>query len=204
MQLLIAHQFYIHQNIQLCAAAMGLGGYVTGGGHNALNLLSETLKQGGNGFRFATDKQGYTYPAGIDHVIEPHMPPYMSMTAAVQNVWDMKFRKGYGRYSQQVKEGDEVMYPGFDRKPRAVHRPFLEPDKYTRAAWVEPMEAVEIAQDVANYIYDTYGRFPRIFNPILCEHFVQTLHMDLDFYDRYQVEGSLWSEQRNHMRNWHE
>jgi hypothetical protein len=204
IQLLIAHQYYIHQNLQLCAAAMGLGGYVTGGGYNALTLLSETLEKGGHGFRFEKDKQGYTYPVGIDNVIETHMPPYMSMENAVQDVWDMKFKKGYGRYNEEVKEGDEVAYPGFDPNPRAVHRPFLEPEKYTRAAWVEPREAVQIAKDVANYIYDTYGRFPRLFNPVLCEAFVQTLHIELDFYDRYLMDGSLWTEQREHMRNWHE
>jgi len=203
IQLLIAHQFYIHQNLQLCTAAMGLGGYVTGGGYNALTLLGETLEKGGNGFRFAQDRQGYTYPVGIDKVIETHMPPYMTMDSAVQNVWDMKFKNGYGRYNEAVKEGDRVMYPGFDPEPRAVYRPYLEPEKYTRAAWLEPAEAVAIAKDVANYIYDTYGRFPRLFNPLLCEAFVQTLHIDPDFYDRYQVKGSLWSEQREHMRHWH-
>jgi hypothetical protein len=204
IQLLIAHQFYIHQNLLLCAAAMGLGGYVTGGGYNAFTLLSETLARGGNGFRFAKDKHGYAYPVGIDGVIETHMPPYMTMDDAVQDLWNVKFKKGYGRYNTEVKNGDRVMYHGFDPNPRAVHRPFLDPEKYTRAAWLEPIEAVEIAKDVANYIYDTYGRFPRLFNPILCESFVQTLHMDLDFYDKYLVPGSLWTEQREHIRNWHE
>jgi hypothetical protein len=202
-QILIAHQFYIHQNLQLCATAMGLGGHVTGGGYSSFMFLSDTLGKSGRGFRFATDKQGYSYPVGIDGVIETHMPPYMSMDEAVDDVWNMKFKPGYGRYSPEVKEGDEVMYRGFDTKPRAIYRPFKDLGKYLEAAWLEPQEAVEVAKGVANYIFDTYGRFPKLFNPILCEHYVQIFHIDSDFYDKYQVEGSIWREQREHMSIWH-
>lgn len=202
-QTLIAHQYYIHQNLQLCATAMGLGGYVTGGGYDSLIVLHETLKKGGYGIRFETDKKGYPYPAGIDGVIETHMPPYMSMDEAVQNIWDMKFKGYYGRYSSEVKEGDGVIYPGFDNRPRAVYRPFKEPERYTKAAWIDPQQTIEVAKCVANYIYDTYGRFPKLFNPILCENFVQVSHIDTEFYERYYLEGSTWQEQREHMLIWH-
>ncbi|OGP65071.1 MAG: hypothetical protein A2170_16715, partial [Deltaproteobacteria bacterium RBG_13_53_10] len=202
-QTLIAHPYYIHQNLQLCAAAMGLGGYVTGGGYESLMVLHESLQKGGHGIRFATDKRGYSYPVGIDGVIETHMPPYLSMDEAVQDVWDMKFKGGYGRYSPDLREGDEVVYRGFGRRGRAVYRPFKEPEKYTEAARVDSRETVEVAKCVANYIYDTYGRFPKLFNPILCENFVQISHIDTEFYDRYYPEDGTWEEQREHMRLWH-
>ena len=202
-QILIGHQFYIHQNLLLCATAMGLGGYVTGGGYASLMMLSDTLAKSGRGFRFATDKRGYSYTVGIDGIIETHMPPYMSMDEAVEDIWNMKFKPGYGRYNSDVKEGDEVVYRGFDTKPRAVHRPFNDVEKYTEAVWLDSPETIQVAKDVANYIYDTYGRFPKLFNPILCEHYVQALHIDPGFYDRYQVAGSIWQEQREHMSTWH-
>ena len=203
IQILTAHQYYIHQNLQLCATAMGLGAYVTGGGYASLMMLHEAMNRSGTGFRFGADHKGEFYPVGIDGVIETHLPPYMSMDQAVQDVWDMKFGPGYGRYDPAVKEGQAVMYPGFDRRPRQVHRPFKEPEKYTKAAWAEPMETLEIAKDVANYIYKTYRRFPKSFNPLLCESFVQVSHLDLDFYDQYLKEGSTWEEQREHIRLWH-
>jgi len=203
-QILIAHQYYIHQNLQLCATAMGLGAYVTGGGYSSFMVLHEALSKGGNGIRFVKDKLGYEYPVGIDGVFEAHMPPYMTMDEAVQDVWNMKFKKGYGRYNPEVKEGGAVMYPGFDREPRAVHRPFKESEKYTGAAWIDSVEAVQVAKCVANYVYDTYGRFPKTFNPILCENFVQVSHIDTDFYEQYHVEGSIWKEQKEHLRKWHD
>lgn len=203
IQVLLAHQYYIHQNLQLAATAMGLGAYMTGGGYDSLICLHETLLKGRNGFRFSTDKQGFDYPVGIDGVIETHMPPYMTMDEAVQDVYDMKFKTGYGRYSSEVKEGASVMYPGFDPRPRAVHRPFLDNDKYTAAAPADPKESAEIAKSVCNYIYDYYGRFPKLFNPLLCESFVQVSHIDLDFYKKYHVPGSIWKEQKEHVRKWH-
>ncbi|MFC2002858.1 hypothetical protein ACFLV4_02790 [Chloroflexota bacterium] len=200
---LTAHQFYIHQNLQLCAAAMGLGGFPISGGHMTFLMLNEILDRSGKGFTFATDKRGYSYPVGIDGLIESHMPPYMSMDEAVDDIWNMKFKPGHGCYNPEVKEGDEVMYRGFDPKPRAVYRPFRDAEKYTRAAWPQPPEAVQIAKDIANYIYDTYGRFPKLFNPIICQHQVQISHIDIDFYDKYMLEGCIWREQREHLSIWH-
>ena len=202
-QTLIAHPYYIHQNLQLCAAAMGLGGYVTGGGYDSLMILHESLQEGGHGFRFEKDRRGYSYPVGIDGLIEAHMPPYLSMDEAVQDVWDMKFKTNYGRYSPGVREGDEVVYRGYGKQSRAVHRPFKEPEKYTAAAWIDPEETVQVARCVANYIYQTYGRFPKLFNPLLCENFVQVSHISTEFYRRYYQEDATWKEQREHLDVWH-
>ena len=203
IQSLIGHAFYIHQNLQLCAAAMGLGGFVVAGGHESFMMLSETLAKSGRGFRLAVDKNGRSYPVGIDGLIEAHMPPYLSIDEAVDDVWSVKFEPGYGRYNSEVEEGDKVIYRGFDQKPRAVHRPFRDTEKYTKAAWPQPPEAVQIAKDIANYIYDTYGRFPKMFNPIICDLMVQVSHVDTDFYDKYMLEGSIWREQREHLSIWH-
>ncbi len=83
------------------------------------------------------------------------MLSYMSTDEAVEGKWNMKFKPGYGRYNSDVKEGDDVVYRGFDTKPRAVHRPFTDVDKYTEAVWLDPPGMIQVAEDVANYIYDT-------------------------------------------------
>jgi len=62
---------------------------------------------------------------------------------------------------------------------------------------------MQIAKDITNYIYDAYGRFPKLYNPIVCEYIVQVQHIDVDFYDRYYLERSVWQEQREHLNIWH-
>jgi len=199
-----AHGYMIHQNLNLCTAAMGLGGNVTAGGYISLMLMNDTLAKSGRGFRFAVDKSDNSYPVGIDGIIETHCPPYMSMDDAVEDVWAMKFKPGYGRYSPEIKEGNKVIYRGFDPEPREVYRPFKNAEKYNVAATPKSSEGLQIAKDIANYIYDTYGRFPKLYNPIVCEHVTQVQHIDTDFYDQYLLDGSTWQEQREHLRIWHQ
>ena len=182
---------------------MGLGGFIYAGGIATLMLLGEALGRKGMPLRTVTDKRGYSYPVGIDGLMETHMPPYMTVDEAVDDVWNMKFKSGYGRYNAEVKEGDKVLYKGFDPNPRAVYRPYRDGEGYCKASPVQPPEAVQIGKDVMNYIYDTYGRFPRYFDPITCHLMVQISHIDVDFYDHYQVDGSIWEEQRKHLSTWH-
>lgn len=193
---------YMQQNLQLCAAILGLGGFPYSGVYS-LVLLGGTPAMRGLGFRFSSDKRGYPFPVGLDGHIEPHMPPYMSMDEAIEDVWNTKYKPGYGRYSPLVKEGDRVMYRGFDPNPRAVHRPFQDPDNYTKAARLQSSESIEVAKAVANYVYETYGRFPKIIDPIFCPTQVQVSHIDVDLYDKYYLPGTLWQELREHLKAWH-
>jgi hypothetical protein len=194
----------MNQNMQLCAAAMGLGGTIVGG-VNFMILMGGTPAMRGLGFRFASDKRGYPYPVGIDGVFEAHMPPCMSMDEAVDDIFNMKWGPD-GRYNPAVKEGDKSMYPGFSLQPRAVYRPFKDPDKYTRAAQAQGVykpEAIQVAKDTCNYIYNTYGRLPRMGDPFVCSATFHVSHIDPDFYDEYTSKGSISEEQRNHLRIWH-
>ncbi len=95
------------------------------------------------------------------------------------------------------------MYRGFDPGSRAVHRPFQDPERYTKAARVQSRESVEISKAIANYIFDTYGRSPKTVDPIFCPTQVQVSHVDVDLYDKYYVPGTLWEEQREHLKVWH-
>jgi len=192
------------QNLLVCQAAMGLGGAPLGG-VNYVMLMGGTPTMRGLGFRWASDKRGYPYPVGIDGVFGAHLPPYMSIDEAVDDCVGMVVGPN-GRYDPEVKEGQEVMYPGFSPKPRAVHRPFKDPDRYCKAVTaneVFSLEAIQACKDCCNYIYNTYGRIPVMGDPFFLPAVVQTFHMDPDLYDEYYVEGSIWQEQRDHLIIWH-
>jgi len=98
------------------------------------------------------------------------------------------------------------MYPGvFPNKPRAVHRPITDPDKYCKIAMegAYPPECIQYVKDICNYIYDTYGRLPKIADTYLSAAIIQLQHIDCDFYDQYFHKGSTWQEQREHLKVWH-
>lgn len=202
LMILAAHAHYMQQNLLLCATAMGLGGFPYGGYTEEI-LLGGTPVMKGLGFRYASDKRGYPYPVGIDGVIETHAPPYMSMDEAVDDVWNMKFKPGFGVYSPDVREGDEKVYTGFSPRPRAVCRPFKDINRYLKTAEPQSVQSVQIAKDFCNYIYDTYGRFPKTIGPIMCGSLTQISHIDVEFYNRYFREGCIWQEQREHLDTWH-
>ena len=81
---------------------------------------------------------------------------------------------------------------------------------WTGQAWRDRTPGDRSGQSVEDFLTEanrlirqTYRRFPKSFNPLLCESFVQVSHLDLDFYDQYLKEGSAWEEQRGHIRLWH-
>jgi len=158
-----AQSAFAVQNLQLCATALGIGSYPFSG-YNHQILMGGTPLMKGFGFRFSTDKHGFPNPIGIDGLLEAHMPPYMSIDEAVDDFYNMRWGPD-GRFNPAVKEGDKSMYPGvFPNKPRAVHRPITDPDKYCKIAMegAYPPECIQYVKDICNYIYDTYGRLPKI------------------------------------------
>lgn len=191
-------------NIQMCATSMGLGNFLYGAA-NRLAIMGAIPTMKGLGFRFVKDKKGDRMAVGIDGLIESHHPPYMSVDEAVDDVWNMKFKPGYGRFSVDVKEGDEVMYPGFSNKPRAVHRPYRDIKRYFAAFKdYNCPEAVQITKDTLNYLYDKYGRFVKMDDPMRAGTILQISHVEVDFYDKYYPKDVLTDEQREHISTWHE
>jgi hypothetical protein len=55
----------------------------------------------------------------------------------------------------------------------------------------------------AQYIYDTYGKFPGTIQSIFCFMYVQAQHLDLDFYDHYFKSGAYLTTHKEHMKKWH-
>ncbi len=200
----------MNHNMQLVATAMGLGTYVYSS-INRVVVMGGTPFIRGLGFRFASDKKGYMYPVGIDGLFGAHLPPNFTLEEAIDDYCNMKWGP-QGRYMPQIKESDEVMYPAFDPKPRAVHRPFKDNERYIEmhnkpyrpgASGPYKEEAKQIAKEELHYIYDTYGRIPRNVDPYVIPYVCQAQHIDVELYDRYYKEGAVWQEQREHLKLWH-
>ena len=64
-------------------------------------------------------------------------------------------------------------------------------------------EIKECAALQAQYIYDTYGKFPATIPSIFLLTYLQAQHIDLDFYDHFFNPGAYLSTHKNHMRKWH-
>jgi hypothetical protein len=55
----------------------------------------------------------------------------------------------------------------------------------------------------AQYIYDTYGKFPATVPSIFAFMYLQTHHLDLSFYDHYFKPGAYLPTHEEHMKKWH-
>ena len=56
----------------------------------------------------------------------------------------------------------------------------------------------------AQYIYDTYGKFPASIPSIFLDMYVQAQHIDLDFYDHYfKPDTAYLTTHKDHMKKWH-
>jgi hypothetical protein len=65
-------------------------------------------------------------------------------------------------------------------------------------------EIKECAALQAQYIYDTYGKFPATIPSIFLLTYLQAQHIDLDFYDHYFKPGAYLTTHKNHIRKWHD
>ena len=55
----------------------------------------------------------------------------------------------------------------------------------------------------AQYIYDTYGKFPGTIQSIFCFMYVQAHHLDVGFYDHYFNPQAYLTTHKEHMKKWH-
>ena len=176
---------YMIQNIGLAAAAMGLGAYPYGG-YVSLILMGGTPLSPGFGFRFKTGKDKMPTPVGKDGFIEPLCQPYVKdMGEAVDRFWEWKFGPT-GMF------GDEYDGP----------RPWKDKDMYKRVR--KPSEEdKEIVKAFLNYINDTYGRFPAIYDAVQMPVALSVHHPELDFYEKYYPKEAVTDLMRQHMKTWH-
>jgi hypothetical protein len=167
-------QAFICQNMSLALQALGLAGWTFSGfiPRFAMGAAPHLFK--GLGFRFIQPKKGVidppaTVPVGRDGVFESYCPPY-------------------------YKNMDEAI-DAFHHHKEAAWKPekpfpYAEPDKHLMRAPRPTENTIQIVKDVANYIYDTYGRFPAFVDPMYMRLVFQAMNIDVEFYDKYYPKGS--------------
>ena len=171
----------------LTLQAMGLGGWMYDAvdRHTVLGASGDPAVPG-LGFRYDTDQRwSLPNPTGLQGVFEGYCPPhYQNMRDAVEALASRKFGEG-GVYNPDT--------PGAwsdSPKVRGNAVPYTEEFK----------ECVALQ---AQYIYDTYGKFPGTIQSIFCFMYVQAQHLDLDFYDHYFKPGAYLTTHKEHMKKWH-
>ena len=171
----------------LMLQAMGLGGWMFDGINRfALYGAMDDPEAPGLGFAFE-QRDGWTIPnpTGIPGVYEGLSPPhYPDMRAAVEAFAERKFGPG-GPYNPDT--------PGPWKDSRGVRS----------SAQVHSEEFKDCVGVMAQYIYDTFGKFPGTVPTIFSMTFLQVHHLDIDYYDELFEPGHLLDTHRSHMERWH-
>jgi hypothetical protein len=171
----------------LMLQAMGLGGWMFNGVDPFAMLgASGNPAVPGLGFRYdKDDRWPYPNPTGLDGVMEGCCPPhYRDMRAAVDALCERKFGPG-GPFHPDT--------PG----------PWQDSRKVRSAAQVHDERFRECVALQAQYVYDTFGKFPGTVPSMFLIMYLQAHHLDLDFYDRFYKPGSYLRTHVRHMTHWH-
>jgi hypothetical protein len=177
----------ICQNIVLTLQAMGLGGWMYTG-INPPSLLGAFAADGipGLGFRFTHDP-GWTMPnpVGLDSVFEGLCPPYYpDMRAAVARFDELKFGPD-GTY--------DPTRPG----------PFRDNGRVKATIERYSPEFLTMLGEVAQYLHDTFGKFPATIPSVYVRMYAQAQHIDLDYYDAFYGPDASLETHRQHLARWH-
>jgi hypothetical protein len=167
--------------------AMGLGGWMFNGVDPFVMLgAGGEPPAPGLGFRYDTDERWpYPNPTGLEGVMEGYCPPhYPDMRAAVEAVCERKFGLG-GPFHPDT--------PG----------PWKDSHKVRSAAQVHDERFRECVALQAQYLYDTFGKFPGTVPSMFVIMYLQAHHIDLDFYDTFYKPGAYLRTHAAHMDRWH-
>jgi hypothetical protein len=140
----------------------------------------------GFGFRCA-ERQGSEepLPLGIDGVFEPLVPPYVSdMREAVRRFVARKFGPG----------------GNFDPERGG---PFRDNAGVKGSIGSPGPEVIGYLSELAQDIYDSYGRFPGTVPAVSAAIYTQAQHLDLEFYDQFYAEGAYLPSHARHQACWH-
>lgn len=178
---------FMSHNIVLTLQAMGLGGLYFNG-LNRWSILGAFADKGikGMGFRFIRDPRWtMPNPVGLEGVYEALCPPwYPNMRAAVEVFIERKFGPK-GAYDPQT--------PGPWKQSKAIKQgvtPYSD-------------ELVDCLAEVAQYVFDKHGKFPATFSTIVLPGFVQAVHLDTEYYDKFYNSGAYLKSHKDHMSVWH-
>jgi hypothetical protein len=171
----------------LMLQAMGLGGWMFNGiDPFAVLGASGDPSVPGLGFRYDKDERWpYPNPTGLKGVMEGYCPPhYSNMRAAVDAVCERKFGPG-GPFHPDT--------PG----------PWKNSSRVRSAAQVHDERFRDCVALQAQYVYDTFGKFPGTVPSMFLIMYLQAHHLDLDFYDEFYKPGAYLKTHAAHMARWH-
>lgn len=171
----------------LMLQAMGLGGWM----FNGIDPFSMLGASGdpdapGLGCRFEV-RGDWPYPnvTGRADVMLATCPPnFPDMRAAVDAVCDRKFGPG-GPFHPET--------PGPWKDSRRVRAAAKPHDETFRRC---------VAHQ-AQYVFDTFGKFPATVPSLFVLPYLQAFHLDLDFYDEHYQPGAYLRTHRDHLDSWH-
>jgi len=177
---------FIGQNIMLTLQAMGLGGWLFGG-FTPLIVLGGTPVAKGLGFHFVQGKDslGMPSPVGIDGLFEGLCPPYHTMDEAV----DIIVSKKWGKQGCFTAPEQQTLYTNERQVLGAVSH--------------ATEKVIQCTKDVANYVVETFGKFPATVDAMQLLVMIQAHHLELEFYDKFFKPGAYSETQRRHMSKWH-
>jgi hypothetical protein len=171
----------------LMLQAMGLGGWMFDGIDRFTVLgASGDPEVPGLGFRYDTDERWpLPNPTGLEGVYEAYCPPhYRDMSAAVDAFAERKFGAG-GPYNRAT--------PGAWSDSPGVRGSAQRHDERFKAC----------VTTQAQYIFDTFGKFPATVPSLMILNYVQAHHLDVEFYDRFFKPGAYLHTHAEHMERWH-
>ncbi|MED4582782.1 hypothetical protein P9578_08305 [Brevibacillus choshinensis] len=171
----------------LMQQAIGLGGWMFDG-IDRLTVLgaSGDPQVPGLGFRYDQDKR-WSLPnaTGLEGVFTAYCPPhYPTMRAAIDAYADRKFGPG-GPFHPDT--------PG----------PWKESQHVRSSAQVYDERFRSLVALQAQYIFDTFGKFPATIPSIYSLMYLQSHHLDLDYYDRFFGPHSYLRTHAEHLEKWH-
>jgi len=171
----------------LMLQSMGLGGWLFNG-VDPFHLVGARgdPKCPGLGFRFDTDSRwALPNPTGLAGVMEGFCPPHHSdMRAAVEAVVERKFGPG-GPFHPDT--------PG----------PWKDSRKVRGSAQLHDERFKTCVATQAQYVFDTFGKFPGTVPSIFVLPYLQAFHLDLDFYDTFYEPGAYLPTHARHLERWH-
>ncbi len=170
----------------LMLQAMGLGGWM----YDGLNPFSILGASGdpsvpGLGFRFdMLEGEPLPHVTGLEGLLEGHCPPHFeNMRAAVKAVVQRKFGSG-GPFNEKTKG------------------PYKETDAVRKRGAPINDEFIDCVATIAQYIQDTFGRFPAKVPAIMALMYLQAHKLDTGFYDTHFTPGAYLKTHAEHEKNW--
>jgi hypothetical protein len=174
-------------NGQLLLQALGLGGW-SFDGIDRLTILgaSGDPTVPGLSFRFDQDSRwAMPNPTGLEGVFTAYCPPhYPDMYAATDALIQRKFGPG-GPFHAET--------PG----------PWNDSPRVRSSAQFHDQRFRECVALQAQYMYDTFGKFPATIPSVYILMYLQAHHLDLSFYDNKFAPGAYLATHKEHMQKWH-